>query len=219
MKNEYLLAVLDPIVTELLDPENIEIRKATAESLDTLDKRIEQEIINFKRSFHNMLFSLREETAYYFQIELYISSIKYLQDRCVKNLGELSFSENYQRLKLTYKKTIGQLEKFLFFIQERFYPLEVPREKINSELTKSKLLCNVSADQIAIFLNAAYSSGVIEAKSKTQIFKQIVPYLSTQHRDTLSWSSMRSRAYEQEQTDIRITIQVLEGIIKTIKES
>lgn len=81
-----------------------------------------------------------------------------------------------------------------------------------------KVRCMLSSDQLALIFRAADESRVLVAKSLSAVFNQIVPFLSTPHRDDLSPSSVRSRSYAAEQTDKEAAIEALERIIKRIKE-
>lgn len=80
-----------------------------------------------------------------------------------------------------------------------------------------KVLCRLSADQIAIIIRAADESRLLIAKSMTEVFKSIVPHLSTQHKDDLSYDSIRSKSYAAEDRDKEIAIEALEKIIRKVR--
>ncbi|KVV16213.1 hypothetical protein [Flavobacterium sp. TAB 87] len=93
------------------------------------------------------------------------------------------------------------------------------RETVNNEkLVQNKIECNLSADQIALILRAGDESRIIKARSMSQVFKTIVPYLSTSQKVDLSYDSMRSKSYNAEERDKEIAIQTLERIIKHIRD-
>jgi len=52
----------------------------------------------------------------------------------------------------------------------------------------------------------------------SQVFKTIVPNLSTPYKEDLSYDGMRSKSYVAEERDKQIAVETLERIIKKIKE-
>ncbi|MCH5684017.1 hypothetical protein LWM68_06895 [Niabella sp. W65] len=52
------------------------------------------------------------------------------------------------------------------------------------------------------------------ARSLNSVFKNIVPYLSTQYQEDISYDSMRSKSYAAESRDKEIVIETLKQIIK-----
>jgi hypothetical protein len=119
-----------------------------------------------------------------------------------------------------------------WFVQEIFYlekkmrisvtPLqgktELIRSKVFPEKSKQKVLCMLSTDQIGLILRAADELQILIAKSMNEVFKTIVPHLSTPYKEDLSYDGMRSKSYVAEERDKQIAIETLERIIKKIKE-
>lgn len=85
--------------------------------------------------------------------------------------------------------------------------------KIDSNL---KMECDLSCDQIALILRAADESRVVKARSMSQVFKSIVPYLSTPFKKELSYQSVRSKSYNAEDRDKVVAIRTLEKMITKI---
>ncbi len=81
---------------------------------------------------------------------------------------------------------------------------------------KLKILCTLSTDQIGIILRAADELRVLKARSLNEVFRIMVPYLSTPHKKDLSYDAMRSKSYVAETRDKDIAIKTLEKIIETI---
>lgn len=81
-----------------------------------------------------------------------------------------------------------------------------------------KVTCRLSTDQTALILRASGELEILISKSMNQLFKTIVPYLSTPNKDLLSYDSMRSKGYVAEDRDKEIAIDTLERMIKKIKE-
>jgi hypothetical protein len=80
-----------------------------------------------------------------------------------------------------------------------------------------KITCLLSADQIGLILRASDESRILNAKSMSEVFKMIVPHLSTPYKSNLSYHSVRSKSYNAEDKDKEIAIETLEKIIKKIK--
>lgn len=96
--------------------------------------------------------------------------------------------------------------------------IEKKHKSSNSDQVKQKILCILSTDQIALFLRAADELRVLNAKSMSEVFRSIVPHLSTPYKEDLSYDAMRSKSYVAEERDKEITIETLKTIIKKIKE-
>lgn len=118
-----------------------------------------------------------------------------------------------------------------WFVQEIFYlekklhlsvvPLqgktETPKSKEQQTKEKLKVLCILSSDQSGLILRAAHELKILIAKSMNEVFKTIVPHLSTPYREDLSFDGMRSKSYQAEERDKQIAIETLERIIKQIR--
>jgi tRNA(His) 5'-end guanylyltransferase len=83
--------------------------------------------------------------------------------------------------------------------------------------TNEKVLCKLSTDQTALILRASDELKILIARSMNQVFKTIVPFLSTPNKIELSYDSMRSKSYVAEERDKELAINALECIIKKIK--
>lgn len=82
---------------------------------------------------------------------------------------------------------------------------------------ENKIECVLSTDQMGLILRATDESRILKARSMSQIFKTIVPHLSTPFKKDLSYQSVRSKSYNAEERDKEIAIQSLEKIIRMIK--
>lgn len=81
-----------------------------------------------------------------------------------------------------------------------------------------KIACSLSVDQIAILLLAAFDTGVFIARSLSEIFKGLAPFISSKQKKDISWDSMRSKTYAVEERDKDAVIQVLKDMIARIEE-
>jgi len=83
---------------------------------------------------------------------------------------------------------------------------------------QTKILCALSIDQIALLLRALDSLRIIQARSLNNVFQQIAPHLSTPRKRDISWESMRTKAYQFEESDKQRVLQVLELVTRWVSE-
>jgi hypothetical protein len=117
-----------------------------------------------------------------------------------------------------FRHEIFYLEKMLHL---PIVPLQEKQEKQNQKLSnekkKPKVLCIFSTDQMGIVLRAFDELKVLQARSMNEVFKTIVPHLSTPYKEELSYDSVRSKSYMAEERDKKIVIETLQQVIETIK--
>lgn len=124
-------------------------------------------------------------------------------EKHIKKIIANWFNEEVQYLERKINSTNSQLQKNT--IQQ------------NKSEEPTKIKCSLSVDQLSLFLRAADESKVIVARSLNDLFKQIVPYLSTEHKKIISFDSMRSKSYSAETRDKEIIIETLKKMIKGIE--
>jgi hypothetical protein len=95
---------------------------------------------------------------------------------------------------------------------------ELTKSKADPLKPKQKIMCMLSTDQTGLILRATDELRILVAKSMNEVFKTIVPHLSTPHKEDLSYDGMRSKSYVAEDRDKQIAIETLERIIKKIKQ-
>lgn len=83
---------------------------------------------------------------------------------------------------------------------------------------EQKIEWALSADQIALILRAADDARVIKAKSKSAVFKLVIPHVRTRYTESLSPSATRTSAYHAEQADKDTSIEALEKMIQFIRD-
>lgn len=144
---------------------------------------------------------------------------------CYKEFSQLLFNE-----KISFDPTRENIRYVLdnWFRQEITY-LErklvldaggqsIHKDDQNMQLGNNKVQCALSTDQMGLILRAGDEARILKAKSLNEVFRTIVPHLSTALKKNLSYSSMRSKSYSAEEKDKQIAIQTLERMIKHIKE-
>lgn len=94
---------------------------------------------------------------------------------------------------------------------------DLPESKITREKSIQKVMCSLSTDQTGLIIRAADELRVLVAKSMSEVFKTIVPHLSTRYKTDLSYDGMRSKSYVAEERDKQIAIKTLQEMIKKIE--
>jgi hypothetical protein len=166
-----------------------------------------------------------------------IAKRKHLFQNDVDKLDRLlflfkEFSQMHSNENIGYNLNDQNLKTVLsnWFIQEIAYLEKKIHQSVvskqDSEKTSNqhqvknkehKITCLLSADQIGLILRASDESRILNAKSMSEVFKMIVPHLSTPYKSDLSYHSVRSKSYNAEDKDKEIAIETLEKIIKKIK--
>ncbi len=131
---------------------------------------------------------------------------------------------------IIFDSTLPDLNKTIcnWFLQEILYlekkmhfsasPTDLHTQKVSTENPKQKVMCALSTDQTGLILRAADDLQILIAKSMSEVFKTIVPHLSTRYKKDLSYDGMRSKSYAAEDRDKQIAIKALQRIIKKIEE-
>lgn len=116
-----------------------------------------------------------------------------------------------------FEQEIIYLKETMHISNPQVYSSATESLRDSSPRMKQKVRCNLSSDQLALILRAADESKILMARSMSEVFKTIVPHLSTPYKEDLSYQSMRVKTYNVEDRDRQIAIEMLETIIKKIK--
>ncbi|TLV01393.1 hypothetical protein [Dyadobacter luticola] len=84
--------------------------------------------------------------------------------------------------------------------------------------TSDKIMCNLTVDQLSLFLKAADLSNIISARSLSAVFQSVAPHLSTPHREDISHSSLRVKSYTVEERDKSLLIETMTRLMEQIKD-
>lgn len=225
MTQTYLLEWLDSVVTLTLNPNKTDLTMITPiQSRAIIEKATEQTFF-IQSQFTVQVFSLTKEKQIKILVGNYYSSLLFLLDKItvINRSNEL----HRDNLKEVTTALISCLDELIIFVESRFANyLSVSFQIIERKTYRapiidypsSKVLCKLSTDQIALILRASDELKILISKSMNQVFKTIVPFLSTPNKNDLSYDSMRSKAYVAEERDKEIAIETLERMIKRIKE-
>lgn len=224
----YSLEWLDSLVTVTLNPDRPYRSKITEADSILLSGKLPLEAFQVQLELNLKIFSLVKDSHVRHVVTKYHTVITSLRESVITYKENPEFkAETLSGLDL---QVISCLEQLISFIEKRFgqyleindsgYPGEVAEKesipKHPRENQRDRVLCTLSGDQIALILRAADETQVLKAKSMNAVFKAIVPHLATPHKDSLSASSIRSKAYNPEETDRDIAVRALESIIKKI---
>ena len=70
---------------------------------------------------------------------------------------------------------------------------------------------------MALILRSVDEAGLVQARSLSQVYNEIVPFLSSQYRTDLSPAGMRTKSYHPEERDKAIVIEKLKIMIEKVK--
>jgi len=87
-----------------------------------------------------------------------------------------------------------------------------------AQIEPAKSHVRAFTDQTGLIIRAADELRILVAKSMSQVFKTIVPHLSTPYKEDLSYDGMRSKSFVAEERDKQKAIEALQRIIKKIEE-
>jgi len=136
------------------------------------------------------------------------------------------FKQHHHRQDLVFNPKFHDLETIMdnWFREEigyyeRILSTSTGLRQSDAPLRKKlpKVMCALSSDQLALIIRSADELRIVIAKSMNEVFKTLVPHLSTPFKDDLSFDAVRSKAYIAEEKDKKIAIEALERMIRKIK--
>ncbi|WP_426484659.1 hypothetical protein [Flavobacterium sp. 2] len=162
------------------------------------------------------IYSIEKQSAklnllllYYKDFKQLHSNVKITFDASHQNIKDVL--ENWFASEISFLQNRDEMEELGNVLYKRnINPLQ--------PILENKIQCTLSSDQMGLILRATDETRILKAKSMSQVFKTIVPYLSTPFKRNLSYQSVRSKSYNPEEKDKEFVIKTLEKIIKHIKE-
>lgn len=163
------------------------------------------ERISFKVKVQDFGNDVNDLLFYYKEFNQLYSNEKVMFDPCRQNIRYVL--DNWFAYEIAYFESKVKLTSFESNL------------KVSDKMSvvDDKIECVLSTDQMGLILRATDESRIVKAKSMTQVFKTIIPYLSTPFKKDLSYQSVRSKSYNAEERDKEIAIQTLEKIIRKIR--
>jgi len=233
---EKLLHAIDTYAGNKITYRQILYKKELLKSLETLPN----EVADTKpyTALDELLISINFNCQEY--IDYFISNVSHKLERYEKTIdkmhGLLYYYKEFATLQCNERVSFDLTKHHFKYVLDNWFRNEIKylERKIdlsnksdvkklvdkdrNSQETIDKIECILSIDQMALILRASDETRILKAKSMSQVFKTIVPHLSTPHKKDLSYDSMRSKSYNAEEKDKEIAIQTLERMIKHIRE-
>ncbi|MGY4538196.1 hypothetical protein ACVW0P_002616 [Mucilaginibacter sp. UYNi724] len=213
-ENEYPFTWLDELVEITLNPDKTNLEELKPTQLQQINERLPLEFSLIGRLLKRQAFCLYRENHIKAVAGHYDQAISLLQQQIRIHLAQYPDSGI---LRDTGQLLSDGLNELYNGIQQRYTVYLRRPEKSEADTVALKLRCRLSVDQIAIILKAADRSNVIVARSLSQVLRIIVPYLSTERFENVSWKSARSSTYKMEDNDKEVAIQTLHALINQIR--
>lgn len=226
----YSLEWLDSLVSVTLHPDKPYRQRLTSSEVLTILEKVPIESLQVQAELTTQIFALYKESQVQHLVSKYHDALLNLRDAILSYKDNPSY--NPEQLEGLDGLLQSCLEDLINFIENRFgayirptqptassgqEKIELPQKQTAAADDKHKVLCTISADQIALILRAADESQIIKARSMNAVFKFIIPYLSTPHKENLSAAAVRSKAYNPEEADRDAAITALQKIIRKIQ--
>lgn len=224
----YSLEWLDSLISVTLNPDKPYRQKLGATDISSLYEKVPVETLQVQTELTTQIFALNKESQVRHLVGKYHGALLNLRDA----ITLFQQNPNFIAAELQGLDTLilNCLDDLLLFIEKRFAPYILPAPDNTSppephpavkanpaNIEKHKVLCTLSADQIALILRAADESQILKARSMNAVFKFIIPFLSTPHKENLSAAAVRSKAYNPEEADRDAAVEALYKIIKKIQ--
>jgi hypothetical protein len=224
----YSLEWLDSLISVTLNPDKPYRQKLGAADIHPLVEKVPVETYQVQAELTSQIFALNKESQVRHLVAKYYSALVNLRDAILTYRENPSFmNEELQGLDIII---LSCLQDLLLFVEKRFSPYIAAAKSVGPRTDdrpavspnllntdRHKVLCTLSADQIALILRAADESQILKARSMNAVFKFIIPYLSTPHKENLSAAAVRSKAYNPEEADRDAAVDALQRIIKKIQ--
>jgi len=202
---EYNDNLENPSIFTPLDELLIDHNFNSVQYISILTERMTEQIYRIEKQSAKLNLLL----LYYKDFKQLHSNVKITFDASHQNIKDVL--ENWFTSEISFLQNRDEMEELGNLLYKR---------NLNPLLTipENKIQCTLSSDQMGLILRATDETRILKAKSMTQVFKTIVPYLSTPFKSNLSYQSVRSKSYNPEEKDKEFVIKTLEKIIKHIKE-
>ena len=216
---KYPFSWLDEIIEFTLNPEKTNIRLITPSQLETINGYLPVEMRKIRTSMKEQAFSLYQTEQVKILAGNYYFSIQCLRRRAEENLAGYPLTGMFRQ---TGEQIIVYLIELEGLIRERYdndlSNLTAGAADYSIKETAGTVKLGISVDQIGILLRAAFDVHLVLGSSFRKACKVIAPAIATEHKQAISWDSMRSNAGRPENRDMEIAIALLEKMIGKIKD-
>lgn len=228
MVRTYSLEWLDSLISVTLNPEKPYRHKLRDSDIASLLEKVPMESLQVQTELTAHIFALYKESQVRHLVQKYYQALLALREALRTYCNHTDFKA--EQLSGLDVLTADCLADLIVFIEKRFAAYLTPApiapapetpptviHDLPAKQDRLKVLCTLSADQIALILRAADESQILKARSMNAVFKFIIPYLSTPYKENLSASAVRSKAYNPEEADREAAVEALQRIIKKIQ--
>ncbi len=198
--------------------ENTKVFSPIDELLISLNFNDVRYITNLTEKLSHIISSQETIEAKIESLLFYFKSYKQLHRKQSVVFNSKYANLNYEICNWFFQEILYLEKKMRLLVIPSQEHTEVTKSKLDPEKPKQKVMCMLSTDQTGLILRATDELRILVAKSMNEVFKTIVPHLSTPHKEDLSYDGMRSKSYVAEDRDKQIAIETLERIIKKIKQ-
>lgn len=210
---QYPFAKLDDLVEVRLNPlAGADFEYIAKEDFAQIKTHFISECDRVWTNLKILVFGLLSEEKIKIAIGQHLLIITHLKAQIRTNL---SGSDGSSDPGFDYSVLIDQLDRLESLIRGRY---AVYCTDSSPAIIRYKILCSLSVDQIGLILRAADDTRLIQARSLSQVFKSIVPFLSTSNKTDISFDSMRASTYHPEASDKEKAIAALERMIGKIRD-
>jgi len=224
----YSLEWLDSLISVTLNPEKPYRQKLQDSDITSLLEKVPMEALQVQSELTTQIFALNKDSQVQHLVRKYYNALTSIKGTLLSyQSNPLFMAEQLSGLDVLILNCLTDL---ISFVEKRFAAYINPALPDGAEVRdntaaksitlpedKYKVLCTLSADQIALILRAADESQIVKARSMNAVFKFIIPYLSTPHKETLSAAAVRSKAYNPEEADRDAAVAALNKIIRKIQ--
>jgi hypothetical protein len=214
-ENNYPFYWLDELAEIRLNPEKTDTGQLGAEELQNIRTRLPDEFSRISVRLKNQAFSLYCSDQIKVVAGHYDQAIRLLQKQTQLNLDRYPKTGPLWETGALLLAGLHELSRNVHQRYEVYLPDRTYEE--NKSRGMLKLRCRLSTDQIGLILKAADDVKLIVSRSLSLIYKAIVPYLSTDKKEHLSWDAMRSSTYHPDEPDKEAAISALQQMIDKIR--
>lgn len=217
-KWDYTFGWIDELVSRKLNPQKSDLRVLSEQQITDIRERFEEEISGAYKQLKPNSFIFLSDKKMRALTQRYQETLDYLRTCAQANFSAYA---DYPLLLETGDMILVHLDDLKKEFELRFAsylrPAGIKNLPVGTPRPGTKLMCNLSVDQIGIILKAADDTRLIISRSLSYIYRSLVPYLATEKIRKISWNSMRTSVYKIEPADKEQVIFALENMIKRIR--
>jgi hypothetical protein len=220
----YLFNWLDEIVGKSLNPQHTIVSPVDRKALTAWEQQLRSEAEGIWKNLKSRVFFLLSQKKVTAMLTRYEESLDELKRQAMVNMAAYPGDDPLNSFCGQVLSELGQLQPQFRRHYARYlsasppHPHTLSADMIQENGPLYKVTCRLSVDQIAIILKAADDTRLLAARSFSLVLRSITPYLLTERMLDFSWKSARSSTMKMEDRDKQFSINVLEDLIKKIRD-